>query len=90
MANGNFLPLDSTQLVFSASAGRFSGNSLWLDPGFKDDKVNVKVVLKEDPAISRQFDIYIKKNPDNEKLKTVDEIIDNMRSGKKTKKKGSR
>jgi hypothetical protein len=87
LSNGRYLPLDSTNLVFSSSAGMFSGNCLWIDNNFMEDKVNVKVMLRNNPAVFKQFDIYIKKNPDNEKLKTADEIINEMRNKKKTKKK---
>lgn len=74
MSNGKFLPLDSTYLTFEASAGKFSGNSLWIDRDIAAEKVNIKVVLRKDPAMFREFSIYIKKQPDPE-LKTMDEII---------------
>ena len=85
LSNGRYLPLDSTQLIFSASAGKFSGNSLWLDPNFTAEKVSVKVILRSNPAIYKEFEIYIKKKPDNEKLKTADEIMDEIRGGRKSK-----
>ena len=50
LSNGRFIPLDSTALVFTASDGKFSGNSLWLDPGFNKEKVTVKVVLRSNPS----------------------------------------
>ena len=87
LSNGSYLPLDSTHLIFSASAGKFSGNCLWIDKDFYGDKVNVKVILKKNPAVFKQFDIYIKKAPDNERLKTVDEIIGEIKGTKKSKKK---
>lgn len=74
MTNGNYLPLDSTQLIFWASAGKFSGNSLWIDRGFNEDKVNIKVTVRNNPAMVKEFTIYIKKQPDPE-LKTLDEIM---------------
>ena len=85
LSTGRYLPLDSTQLIFSASAGKFSGNSLWLDPNFTAEKVSVKVILRSNPAIYKEFEIYIKKKPDNEKLKTADEIMNEMRGGRKSK-----
>ncbi|MEP7111252.1 MAG: hypothetical protein ABI760_24870 [Ferruginibacter sp.] len=90
LSNGRYLPLDSADLIFSASAGKFSGNSLWIDNDFKDDKVNIKVILRSKPALFKQFDIYIKKKPDNEKLRTADEIINDMKNTRKSRKKGSR
>ena len=89
LSNGRYLPLDSSHLIFSASAGKFSGNSLWIDDNFKEDKVRIKVTLRNNPAMFEQFDIYIKKMPDNEKLKTVDDIYKEMKKNTKPKKKGN-
>ncbi len=68
------MPLDSTHLIFWASAGKFSGNSLWIDRDFATDKVTVKVTLRNNPAMVKEFTIYIKQKPDPE-LKTMDEIM---------------
>jgi hypothetical protein len=88
-SNGNYLPLDSTHLIFSASAGSFSGNSLWIAPDFNEDKITIKVILRTNPLLFKQFDMYVKKKPDNERLKTTEEIIDEMNKNKKSKKKGT-
>ncbi|MEO6549474.1 MAG: hypothetical protein ABIN94_15840 [Ferruginibacter sp.] len=85
LANGQYLPLDSTDILFTASAGKFIGNCLWVDPNFREDKINIKVVLKNNPSIVKQFDMYIKKKPDNERLKTTDEILHEMQTGRKSK-----
>jgi hypothetical protein len=87
LSNGSYLPLDSSQLIFSSSAGKFSGNCLWIDQNFREEKVNIKVVLRSNPALFRQFDVYIKKRPDNEKLKTADEIINEMNGNKTSSKR---
>lgn len=84
LSNGRYLPLDSTYLLFEASSGRFSGNSLWLDKDFAGEKVHIKVSLRKNRAIFKEFDIYVKKKADDEQLKTADEILRDMR-----KKKGS-
>ena len=89
LSDGRYLPLDSTHLIFSSSAGRFSGNCLWIDSDFKEEKVNVKVVLRDNPALHKQFDIYIKKKPDDERLKTADEIINEAKNNKPSKKKAN-
>ncbi|MEO7767410.1 MAG: hypothetical protein ABIS01_08295 [Ferruginibacter sp.] len=89
LSNGQYLPLDSTELVFTSSAGRFSGNCLWIDDNFKEDKVNIKVIVKKNPAMVKQFDIYIKRKPNNERLKTTEEIMNEPRSGKKPKNRNS-
>lgn len=74
MPNGRYLPLDSTQLIFWASAGKFSGNSLWIDKNFKEDKIDIKVTLRNNPGMVKTFTMYIKKQPDPE-LKTLDEVM---------------
>jgi hypothetical protein len=83
LSNGKYIPLDSTHIIFWASDGKFSGNNLWLDKGFYNDKVFIKVVLKGNPQISKEFIIYIKKKPDDEKLPTDDEIFKNKSRKKK-------
>ena len=87
LADGSYLPLDSTQLIFTSSDGKFYGNSLFLDPNFSKEKVTIKAVLRSDPDLFKQFDIYIKKMPDPQKLKTLDEILNepNSKSPKGTR-----
>jgi hypothetical protein len=82
LLDGHYLPLDSTFLTFSASDGKFEGNSLWVDPLFSKDKVSIKVVLKANPAIYKNFDVYIKKNPDPE-LKTEKELLNELKKKSK-------
>lgn len=83
LSNGKYLPLDSTHLIFWSSAGKFNGNSLWIDPNFAEEKVTIKVTLRNNPALFKEFTIYIKKKPDPD-LKTMDELM------KKPKTKGSK
>ncbi|MGN6533977.1 MAG: hypothetical protein ACTHK0_19710 [Ginsengibacter sp.] len=78
--NGRFLPLDSSYINFSSPDGKFYGNSIYLLPDFHKEKVHIKAVLKSNPSMYKEFDIYIKKTPDPDKLKTMDEI---MQKGKK-------
>ena len=79
LSNGKYLPLDSTHLIFWASAGKFSGNSLWIDRDFTAQKVDVKVSLRDNPALVKEFTIYIKQKPDPA-LKTMDEIMNKPKS----------
>lgn len=74
MQNGKYIPLDSSQLKFWSSAGRFEGNSLWIDKDFNLDKVDIKVTLRTNSLVNKQFSIYVKKQPDPP-LKTLDEIM---------------
>jgi hypothetical protein len=83
LSNGKYLPLDSTHLIFWSSAGKFSGNSLWIDRDFTEEKINIKVTLRTNPALFKEFTLYIKKKPDPE-LKTMDELMN------KPKTKGSK
>jgi hypothetical protein len=86
LRNGRYLPLDSTHLLFQASAGSFSGNSLWIDRDFTGEKVHITVVLRSNRAISREFDVYIKKKENTEQLKTADQVIYELKKGGKKKK----
>ena len=79
LSNGKYLPLDSSNLIFWASAGKFSGNSLWIERDVKGEKVDIKVSLRNNPAIIKEFTIYIKQNPDPE-LKTMDEIMNKSKN----------
>jgi len=83
LSNGRYLPLDSSDLIFTASAGEFKGNSLWIDKDFKQKKVAIKVILKNNPSQHKEFEIYVKQKPDNEKLKTVEEIMNEPKSTRK-------
>lgn len=87
LSNGRYLPLDTTELIFTSSDGKFYGNSLYLPADFNKEKVNIKAVLKSNPAIYKQFDIYIKKIPDPKKLKTMDEILNEPGSPDKRKRR---
>ena len=93
-SDGRYLPLGDKDLKFGTSAGEFSGNSLFIDSSFKGKKVTVKVTAHKYPALSQELDIYIKQNPENERLPTVDEILNRNpgsapgRNSRKTKKRG--
>ena len=75
LSNGQWLPLTEKQLIFSSTYGKFEGNSLIIDTSFKGEKVTIKITLRADPSVSKETTIYIKKLSGNEKLKTVDEIL---------------
>lgn len=74
-SNGRYLPLTPKEIIFTSSAGKFQGNSLFIDSSFKEDKLTVKATLKENPSICKEIIIYIKKHESNERLKTMDEIM---------------
>ncbi len=89
LTNGNYTPLDSTTIIFWASDGKFFGNSLLIDKNFQKEKVTIRIRLKNNPALSKEFTMSIKKKQDDENLKTVDELMSEMQSNskKKTRKK---
>lgn len=87
LSSGRYLPLDTTQINFSSSGGKFFGNSLYLDPNFSKEKVNIKAVLKSNSAVYKQFDIWIKKIPNPTKLKTLDEIMKEPNSSSNRKRR---
>ena len=84
-SDGHWLPLTAKQMKFTATDGRFEGNSLFIDKEFKGEKVTVTAVMIEDPSISKSITIYIKKKEDNEKLKTAEEIKKEIEQGAKRK-----
>ncbi len=73
--DGTYLPLGNKELKFTATGGRFNGNSLFIDSAFTAEKVTVKAVVIRNPKLAKEIDIYIKKSPDNEKLPTMDEVL---------------
>ncbi|MEO8769164.1 MAG: hypothetical protein ABI402_03745 [Ferruginibacter sp.] len=84
LSNGKYLPLDSSLLSFSSSAGKFSGNNLWVAPDFKEEKITIHVVLKKNNAIRKDFVMYIKKKEDGP-LKTQEQVMEEIKSGQKKK-----
>lgn len=74
-SNGAWLPLTAKDVTFTASAGRFEGNSLILDSACTAKKVIVKAVLKSNPSIWREVTIYVKTTESTERLKTIDEVL---------------
>ena len=90
-SDGKYLPLTSKELHFTASAGKFEGNSLYVDSTFNDDKITIRATLDKNPALWKEVVIYIKKNEAIEKLRSIDEIMNkgtgDSSSGRKKKKK---
>ena len=83
-SNGTWLPLTDKDISFTSTAGKFEGNSLILDSSCTDKKVTIKAVLKSNPAIWREVTIYIKTTPDNERLKTMEEVLEPSSRKKKS------
>src|SRR3954471_24854448 len=54
MSDGNWQPLDSTQILLLSDAGNFKGNDLFIDSSYKGATVHVKAVLKSNPRIWKE------------------------------------
>lgn len=89
MSDGRYLPLGEKEVRLTASAGSFSGNSLFIDSSFTGQKVTVKAVLRSNNSFAREITIYIKKFEDNRPLPTVDEILGRPSTSKPSR-RGSR
>ena len=85
LTDGNYTPLDSTRLNFWASDGKFYGNTLLIDKDFQKDKIDIKVTLKDNPSITKEFTMYIKRKEDDETLKTTEELLKDLQTNSKTK-----
>jgi hypothetical protein len=83
--DGQWIPMDSTQVRFSANTGYFKGNDLFIDSAYKGDTITVKAVLKSNPAIWKEVIIHIRKRGFDEPLKTNEEILHELKKGKKPK-----
>lgn len=90
LSNGTYLPLTDKQLNFQASTGTFERNNLWVDKDFKRDSVVVTITLKENPSVTKSITIYIKKKENEERLKTNEEILNEIRNQSSTRKKKSK
>ncbi len=86
--NGDWLPLDSTHIIFSANTGHFKGNDIFIDSSYKGDSIKVKATLRSNPAIWKEVTIYIRKRGFDEPLKTDIEVLKEYRKpSEKSKKK---
>lgn len=86
LSTGNYLPLDSTHLIFTSSYGKFYGNDLWIDSTEFNGPIKICITLRKDPSVQKHTVMYIKKAPEG-KLKTNEEVLAEMREESKRKKK---
>jgi hypothetical protein len=80
MSNGHFYPLMADEVIFSSSAGKWDGNSIIIDPSYNKDSVVITAKLKKEPALEKTVTIYIKKFEKEEKLKTEQDILNEMQN----------
>lgn len=79
LKNGHWFPLDNSQIEFSSNAGEWDGNNLIIPANYTGDSVFVTARFKEDEHLSKSITIYIKKGPDNIKVKTEQEVMDELK-----------
>ncbi len=84
LADGTWMPLDSSHIKFSSNAGAFYGNDLFLDSSWTEETVRVTAQLRSNPRIKKEVIIYIRKRGFDEPLKTNEEILREMK-GKRRK-----
>jgi len=87
LSDGRWLPMTAKEITLTSSAGVFSGNSLFIDSSFKEAKVTIKAVLKDNPTVWKELTLYIKTTIVNEKLKTTDELLEEWKRKANEKKK---
>ncbi len=84
--DGSWVPLDSTQIIFSANTGYFKGNDIFIDSSYTADTVKIKAILRANPGIWKEIIIHIRKRGFDELLKTNEEILNEMKKKSATKK----
>lgn len=84
LSNGNWQPLDSNDVEFRSSAGKFHGNQLWVAPDFAGDKITIEAILITDRAQHKKFDMYIKRLENPSVLPSEDDIINSKKKKKRS------
>lgn len=87
LSNGSYLPLDTTQVKFSSTMGKFQGNSLWIPANIDTGTATITVQLISNPSIAKVFLMSIKQLPDGP-IKTADELMNELKTNPPPKKKG--
>lgn len=85
LSNGKYMPLDATHLTFISNYGIWEGNSLIIDSSYKKDSVVVTVTLKQNTTVTQSITIYLKKNNTAPKLKSEQEILNELDKPRKKK-----
>ena len=90
-ADGNWIPLSASEVIFTTnkdSSLKFQNNELFIDSAYTRDTVTIRAVLKDNPSISKEVTIYIRKRGFDEPLKSNDELLNEIQNNsKKIKKK---
>ncbi|GAC1590141.1 MAG: hypothetical protein NVS3B19_10550 [Ginsengibacter sp.] len=81
LLDGRFLPLDTTELKFWSSDGKFEGNSLFIDKDFRKQKVDIRITSKSQPSFIKEFALFVKQKED-ERLPTAKEVLESIKKQK--------
>ena len=87
-SSGLWMPLTSREIRLSCDYGRFEGNNLIIDSSCSQKMVNITAVYNRNPSLRKTITVYIKTLPDNEQLKTKEQILEEMSGKKKKRRKG--
>lgn len=82
LSNDKWKPLTEKEIKFSSSYGVFEGNELIIPANCTEEKIMIKAILKDQPAIWKEITIWIKQKPDDELLPSKEEVLKNKRTGK--------
>ncbi len=85
-SDGNWQPLDSSQIIFSSNGGKFKGNDLFIDSAYSGETVVITAILRSNPKIWKKVTIHIRKRGFDEPLKTDEEILNEMKQNGRRKK----
>lgn len=74
-ADGSWLPLDSTVVLFYANTGHFQGNDLFVDSGYTASVVRVVVRAKANDRLCIELVIPVRKRGFTEALPAEEKIL---------------
>ncbi|MEO5985331.1 MAG: hypothetical protein ABIP80_07470 [Ferruginibacter sp.] len=85
-SDGTWLPLDSSEIIFSSTHGVFYGNSLWLDTSVYKEPIKIKALLRKNKMTCKEVWMYVKQKEDPPLTQTNEEYLNELRSKKKKEK----
>ncbi|MBX7264285.1 MAG: hypothetical protein K1X46_09585 [Chitinophagaceae bacterium] len=92
LANGKFIPLDSSHIKLSCNTGNWYGNNLVIDSSYLKDSVVITAQLKQNLHLQKQITVFIKKINEVANLKTEEEVLQSLQptNNKNKKRKNKR
>ena len=86
LSDGSYAPLDSKQIKFTSSFGKWEGNNLIIDSSYKQDSVIVTVTAIGNTSLTKTQVIYLKKINNTDGMKTEKELLESWNTKKKKSK----